>query len=219
MTRFSPVPGSSRSAGEANNLKESELMNFKQLLAAGAATAAIVAMSFAAPAQAAGVKVGVLTCHVGSGWGFIFGSSKDLRCNFAGQGHDERYRGTVSKFGVDIGYTSGGIIVWDVVAPTSSMKRGALTGDYAGASASATAGVGVGANVLVGGLDRSIALQPLSVEGNTGLNVAAGIGAINLHFVAPEGQEHVGMNGPGPGQMEGPPPAEDQDGPPPPPPH
>jgi hypothetical protein len=163
----------------------------------------------------------VLTCHVNSGWGFIFGSSKNLHCNYSpSRGFGERYAGTVSKFGVDIGYTAGGILVWDVIAPTSSMRRGALSGDYAGATASATAGVGVGANVLVGGLDRSIALQPVSIEGNTGLNVAAGVGNISLHFVGPEGPPHnaAAMEGPPPGDMNGPPPPGDQPTPPPPPP-
>jgi hypothetical protein len=141
-------------------------------------------MMIAAPASADGVKVGTLTCHVASGWGFIFGSSKDLRCVYhpnAGMG--EHYVGTVSKFGVDIGYTDSSVIVWGVIAPHSGIAHGALQGGYAGATASATAGVGVGANVLVGGLDRSITLQPVSIEGSTGLNVAAGIGAINLKYV------------------------------------
>ena len=147
---------------------------------------AVSALALAAPAQAAphGVKVGTLTCHVASGWGFVFGSSKDLHCNFHPNGHKgEHYAGSISKFGVDIGYTEGGVLVWGVVAPSSDTRPGALDGDYVGASASATVGVGVGANVLIGGLDKSIALQPLSVEGNTGLNVAAGIGSISLKFV------------------------------------
>lgn len=164
-------------------------MTIKLRFATVAAAFALAAMTFSAPAHADGVKVGVLNCHVSSGWGFIFGSSKDLRCNFSpNNGNGERYQGTVSKFGADIGYTSGGILVWDVIAPQSGIKRGALTGDYAGVSASATAGVGVGANVLAGGFDRSVTLQPVSVEGNTGLNIAAGIGAISLHYVAPEGR-------------------------------
>jgi hypothetical protein len=173
----------------------------RKLLAAGGSAAVIAALlALGSPADAAGVKVGVLTCHVSSGWGFIFGSSKDLRCNFSpSRGYGERYVGTVSKFGVDVGYTAGGVLVWDVIAPTTTLKRGALAGGYGGATASATAGVGVGANVLVGGFDRSVALQPVSIEGNTGLNVAAGIGAITLHFEAPE---------PPPGAMEGPPPNE-----------
>ena len=141
-----------------------------------------VALSPAALAAPHGVKVGILTCHVHSGWGFIVGSSKNVDCSYHPNGHSEdRYAGTISKFGVDIGYTSGGTLVWDVVAPSSDIRSGALAGDYAGATASATVGAGVGANVLIGGLDKSIALQPVSVEGNTGLNVAAGIGAMSLH--------------------------------------
>ena len=155
-------------------------------LLAGVAIAA-GALSFAGGAQAAphGVKVGTLTCDVASGWGFIFGSSKDLHCSFAPQRAPmgEHYEGTINKYGVDIGYTAGGVIVWAVFAPSSDLRHGALQGDYAGATASATAGVGVGANVLLGGFDRSIALQPLSIEGNTGLNVAAGIGNISLKYV------------------------------------
>lgn len=149
-----------------------------------AAAIAVGGLSFASAADAAphGVKVGTLTCNVASGWGFIFGSSKDLRCTFHGNAnrHGDHYVGTISKFGVDIGYTDGGVLVWGVFAPSSDIRAGALEGDYAGASASATVGVGIGANVLIGGLDKSIALQPLSVEGNKGLNVAAGIGSISL---------------------------------------
>ncbi len=142
------------------------------------------AAGFAMPANAAGVKVGVLTCHVASGWGFIFGSSKDMRCTYSpNHGVPERYTGAINKFGVDIGYTQSGVIVWGVIAPTSSLKPGALEGGYAGATASATVGVGAGANVLVGGFDKSITLQPVSIEGNTGLNVAAGIGAMSLKYV------------------------------------
>jgi len=144
------------------------------LLAAGA--------SFA-PAQAAGVKVGVLTCNVDSGWGYILGSSKEVRCNYVpNRGLGEHYVGSISKVGVDVGYTKGGVLIWDVIAPSSDMKPGALQGGYGGVSASATVGVGAGANVLLGGFDKSIALQPISIEGNTGLNVAAGIGALDLKF-------------------------------------
>jgi len=137
----------------------------------------------AVPAQAAGVKVGVLTCNVDSGWGYILGSSKDIRCNYVpNNGFGEHYYGNIAKVGVDVGYTKGGVIIWDVVAPSSDMKPGALEGGYGGVTASATVGAGVGANVLLGGFDKSIALQPISIEGNTGLNVAAGIGALNLKY-------------------------------------
>ncbi len=145
--------------------------------------ALVGAAGFSAQAAPHGVKVGELTCGVASGWGFVFGSSKDLRCVF--RQNDRKavhYSGSISKFGVDIGYTEGGVLIWGVVAPSSDMRPGALEGDYVGASAGATAGIGVGANVLVGGFDKSFSLQPLSVSGNKGLNVAAGIGSISLKY-------------------------------------
>ncbi|MGH7046352.1 MAG: DUF992 domain-containing protein [Stellaceae bacterium] len=137
------------------------------------------------PAQAqSGVRIGTLSCDVAGGWGFIFGSSKALHCTFSGAGHRyDHYAGSISKFGVDIGYTQGGVLVWAVLAPTASVAPGALAGNYVGATGSATVGVGAGANVLIGGSNHTISLQPVSIEGNTGLNVAAGIGAISLRYV------------------------------------
>jgi hypothetical protein len=96
------------------------------------------------------------------------------------KGTTEQYVGHISKYGVDIGYTHGGVMVWAVVAPTSSIAPGALAGSYAGGTASATVGVGVGVNALIGGMKKSIALQPVSIEGNTGLNIAAGVATLTL---------------------------------------
>jgi hypothetical protein len=139
-------------------------------------------LSTAAHAQG-GVRVGTLSCGVASGWGFVFGSSKALRCTFAPTpGHAEFYAGTINKFGVDIGYTQGGVLIWAVFAPTADLAPGALNGNYVGATGSATVGIGAGANVLIGGSNSTISLQPVSVEGNTGLNVAAGIGSISLRY-------------------------------------
>lgn len=157
-------------------------MTKKTRAAAVAAAMVIAGLAFAAPASAEnGVKVGVLTCNVDSGWGFIFGSSRELKCTYA---HDkspgERYVGHIKKFGVDIGYQAGGVIVWGVFAPTADVGKGALVGDYGGVSGSAAVGVGAGANVLIGGSQKSISLQPVSIEGMTGLNVAAGISAVTL---------------------------------------
>jgi len=137
-----------------------------------------------APAQSqGGIKVGTLTCNVSSGMGFIFGSKKSLSCDYAPGSHTaEHYSGTFSKYGLDIGFADSSVLVWTVVAPTSSVASGALEGDYAGATANATLGIGLGANVLIGGLDKSIALQPLSVTGGTGLNIAAGAGVITLKY-------------------------------------
>jgi hypothetical protein len=149
---------------------------------AALATSIGLAAALATPAAAqGGVAVGNLSCGVSSGWGFVFGSSRALNCTFAGAGgRYEYYAGNIAKFGVDIGYTQGGVLIWTVIAPTANLAPGSLAGSYAGATASATVGVGLGANALIGGSGNTIALQPLSISGNTGLNVAAGIGAINL---------------------------------------
>ncbi len=154
-------------------------------LSPAVAAVALAASLGALPAQAgeAGVKAGILTCNVSSGWGLVFGSSRDLKCTYAPNGGGaEHYEGHIMKFGADIGYTAGGVIVWAVVAPTKDIGKGALAGNYAGVTGSATVGVGAGANVLVGGFKDSITLQPVSFEGNTGLNVAAGIAAISLDY-------------------------------------
>ncbi len=153
-------------------------------LAAAVASLSLATVALAAPAEAAGVKIGVLNCDVAGGWGFVLGSSKELHCTFSPVSGDvEHYTGAVSKFGVDIGYTRGGVIIWEVVAPNVESGRGALQGSYAGVTASGSVGVGAGAHVLVGGFHKSIGLQPISITGESGLNVAAGIGAINLKHV------------------------------------
>lgn len=129
-----------------------------------------------------GANVGSLTCNVAGGMGFVFGSSKELNCLFTRtDGIAERYTGSIKKFGIDIGFTKEAQIVWLVFAP-GSIASGALAGSYGGATASATVGVGAGANVLLGGSTQQITLQPVSVEGSMGLNVAAGIGAVDLQY-------------------------------------
>jgi hypothetical protein len=148
---------------------------------------AIAATAFAisslnVPAEA-GVKVGVLTCRVEGGPGFFIGSAKGVDCKFkpAGGGRAERYSGSIGKLGIDIGVTQDTIIGWVVFAP-GKMKPGALKGSYTGVTAEATAGVGVGANILVGGFRQSVNLQPISVQAQTGLNVAAGVASLSLRY-------------------------------------
>jgi hypothetical protein len=157
-------------------------MSSKMRLAGALMAALGTALPLAGPAQAqGGVVVGTLSCNVAAGFGFVFGSSRAMNCTFSGPGpRYEHYAGNISKFGVDIGYTQGGILVWTVFAPAAVLGPGALAGSYAGGTASATIGVGVGANALIGGSNNSIALQPLSIEANRGLNVAAGIAEMTL---------------------------------------
>ena len=128
-------------------------------MAAGAPSArAQGAAPAAAPASGGGaaVRAGYLTCHVASGWGWIFGSSRKLQCAYALKpDYTEYYTGSITKLGVDIGYLQSGVIMWAVLSPTINLGQGSLAGHYGGATASATVGVGAGANVLVGGLNAS----------------------------------------------------------------
>lgn len=151
------------------------------LLAAVTAIGALLAAPALAQDQA-GVKIGTLSCHEAAGWGFIFGSSHSVRCVYSGGGREEHYTGNISKFGVDIGYQRSGVLIWTVVAPGPEVGRGGLAGHYGGLTAGASVVVGASANALIGGSTKNIALQPLSIEGTTGLNVAAGVGDITLHY-------------------------------------
>jgi hypothetical protein len=142
--------------------------------------ASTVAIAATAYAQSGGVNAGSLQCRVSGGMGFVFGSSKDLDCLFVRpDGKGERYVGTINKYGVDIGFTKEAQMVWLVFSP-GAVAPGSLAGDYGGATASATVGAGVGANVLLGGSNKQITLQPVSVEGSAGLNVAAGLAGVTL---------------------------------------
>ena len=146
------------------------------------AIAALVALGLtAAPALAKdGVKIGVLTCDVAGGVGMIIGSKKSVDCVFEGTvGKRDHYKGSIGKFGLDVGVTGKGVMAWAVFAP-GKINRGALAGTYVGASAEASVAIGLGAKVLVGGSDKSITLQPLSVQAQTGLNLAAGVASLKL---------------------------------------
>lgn len=151
----------------------------KKIAAIALATATLAFAAGSAEAKG-GVKIGVLNCQIEPGVGFIIGSSKGVDCVFHGtKGRVEHYTGSIGKLGVDIGVTGETRLGWIVFAP-GSMKQGSLKGSYVGASAQATAGLGLGANVLVGGFRNSINLQPVSVQAQTGLNVAAGVASLHL---------------------------------------
>jgi hypothetical protein len=148
----------------------------------GVATAAAMTAGVFTSAEAGGVKVGVLKCKIDGGVGLIITSTKSLDCVFKPKMHKWRdhYTGSITKIGADLGFTNGGRLVWTVFAP-GSVKRGSLEGTYFGANGEATAGVGLGANVLLGGFHRSINLQPVSLQGQTGLNVAGGVAGLTLN--------------------------------------
>ena len=154
-------------------------MSIRALSSLAAVILAIASVQSASAQE--NVKIGALRCEVSAGLGLIIASTKEMRCIYhSARGYSERYYGTIKKFGLDIGHTNRGVMAWDVLAPTMGARRGALAGDYVGVSASATVGAGVGANALVGGFGRSFTLQPLSLEAQTGLALAAGVASLRL---------------------------------------
>jgi len=147
---------------------------------ASIAAAMLMASYVTADAQQR-VQVGVLECRGGASVGFIVGSVTNLGCVLRGDGMPEdRYVAVIQKVGLDIGITEETALAWNVFAPVPRLAQGDLAGKYAGADASATIGLGAGGNVLLGGSNRSIALQPLSVQGGVGLGVAAGLESLEL---------------------------------------
>jgi hypothetical protein len=148
------------------------------LIGAALATTASMPLN----AQPRRVQVGSLSCSISAGVGLLVASQRNVACNFQpDNGPPEAYTGTITRVGVDVGFTTGGAMVWGVFTDTNRYV-GMLTGTYAGATAEATLAAGLGANVLVGGSNHSVALQPLSVQGQVGLNIAAGVGALDLHL-------------------------------------
>lgn len=127
------------------------------------------------------IQIGVLECRGGASVGFIVGSVTNLGCFLHADGRrDEPYVATIRKVGLDLGITQETSLAWAVFAPVERAGIGDLAGDYAGAQGSASIGIGLGANVLVGGSANSIALQPLSLQGSTGINVAVGLAGLEL---------------------------------------
>ena len=158
-------------------------MACRGIVAALVGAAAVAAgATIPADAQPRRVQVGTLACSISAGAGLVVASQRNVSCNFQPDGGPpEAYTGTMTRVGVDVGFTTGGAMVWGVFADTNRYA-GMLSGTYAGATAEATIAAGLGANVLVGGSNQSVALQPLSVQGQVGLNIAAGVGALELHL-------------------------------------
>ncbi len=143
-----------------------------------------LAVSFApAAAQSGRVQAGVLECRGEGSISFVVGSVTELQCIYNPEiGPRQAYRAVLRRAGIDVGVTAVSGLIWGVVAPTREIGFGDLSGNYAGVTAGATVGVGLGANALVGGSNNSFALQPLSVEGQAGLNIFAGVASLELRF-------------------------------------
>jgi hypothetical protein len=153
-------------------------------LAVGAVLAASASLAQAADV---GVKVGTLECHEASGAGLVFSSSRDLSCTFSGMdrnGPVQRFAGRINRYGVDIGFQQNAVILWGVISTSDHFAPGDLSGKYGGVTAQVGFAGGLGANVLLGGTNNGFALQPVSIQGFNGINLAAGIAEVELHPVA-----------------------------------
>ena len=144
-----------------------------------------LAMAWVSPAIAQapqGTAAGTLTCQLAPSIGLLIGSQQRMACRFVPNGAypPEAYLGVMNSLGLDIGITAGGVMAWGVITPNAGPMRGKLAGKYVGASGDVAVGLGVGANVLVGGSGRTIALQPVSLEGSVGLDVSLGVSSLQL---------------------------------------
>ena len=152
---------------------------------AALAGAFICALGVTAP-EAAAIRTGVLDCRVSGSVGFIVGSTRTGSCVYRpSHGHPEFYTGTVDRLGLDVGVSGEGRSVWAVFSAQRIPQPFALAGRYAGVGASASFGPGASANVIVGGNNNSISLQPLALGVKTGINLAAGVGSLTLQPVVP----------------------------------
>jgi Protein of unknown function (DUF992) len=170
--------------GAARALGGISKMTIRHAACLTSAAALIALATGPAPAQT-NVKVGTLTCDVSAGVGMILTQKQTMTCSFAPASGEpvDLYTGRIDQFGVALGAVQQGVMVWGVLAPTSGVPHGALAGSYGGVGAQATIGAGLGANVLVGGTGRAFSLQPLSIQGQTGLNIAGGGTTVTLNSV------------------------------------
>jgi hypothetical protein len=144
---------------------------------------------FSAPAAAqAWTQVGTLSCRVDPNIGFIIVGHQPMQCIYnqapgaLPQVPPQSYDGALNTVGLNVGFSTGSELAWAVFAPTTGVAAGALAGEYVGVSADVGIGLGAGANVLLGGSNRTIALQPLSLQGSTALNVVAGVSSLKLRW-------------------------------------
>jgi predicted MFS family arabinose efflux permease len=157
-------------------------MHCYRLLLAPFALVATLAMPAAAQAPQSWTQVGALSCQVDPNVGFIIVGSQSMRCLFTPNTSQEReaYAGALNTVGLNVGISAGGVLGWAVFAPTAGLPHGALAGEYVGVSGDVGIGLGAGANVLLGGSNRTVALQPISLQGSIALNVVVGVSSLKL---------------------------------------
>jgi hypothetical protein len=158
------------------------LAKTSSILAAAVAVIATASIEATPSAAAPKITLGTLKCKGHGGVGLILGSKEQMRCVFttAVSARRHPYMATITKIGLDIGFTGESTLVWTVLGSTVDIAEGALEGGYGGVTAGLAIGIGANANALIGGSGKSIVLQPISVEGQTGLNLSAGVAGLTL---------------------------------------
>ena len=138
----------------------------------------------AAPTTALAGPVGQLSCNVSGGAGFVITSSHALNCEYAPAdgARSQHYVGTINSYGLTLGDQGPGKLTWGVASVGGPVGPGSLAGTFRGGSASASVGAGIGTNALFGGLNGGLTLQPLSLQTETGVNVAAGVTEMTLEY-------------------------------------
>jgi len=160
----------------------------KTFIAGAAFVAALLGLAVvpATPSRA-DVTAGMLSCRSAGNGSFIIVSSRNFDCVFtpSAGGPAQHYKANIQRYGAQIGFNNDIALGWMVLSGTSHVGPGALSGPYGGVTAGATVGIGGDANVLVGGLNNAFALQPLSLQGQTGLDVVATITGMDLQSAKP----------------------------------
>jgi hypothetical protein len=159
------------------------MFRIRLLLAPALFSFFFIAQAAAAQAPGHSAQVGMLTCKLNPSIGFIIAGHQTMECRFVPSnnvGPPQAYEGALNTVGIDLGISAGGVLGWAVLAPTVGIPAGALAGEYVGASGDLGIGLGAGANVLIGGSARTVALQPVSLEGSVAVNVALGVSALKL---------------------------------------
>lgn len=140
-------------------------------------------LSGTANASSLNAEIGLLSCDVSAGIGLIIKQSQTLNCTFTtSKGETQKYSGNITEYGIELGEVKEAEMTWTVLAATTTIEPGALQGDYAGVNADASLSVGAGVNLLVGGLDKSFTLQPLSVDTEKGTSLSAGVTTMSLVY-------------------------------------
>ncbi len=154
----------------------------RRLIALAAGVAAILSFSVSPASAQRYERVGTLECRVAPNVSFVVGSRRTAGCNFypVNSRGMHRYRADIGRIGLDLNISAGGVLVWAVHAHNRRLHRRDLRGEYTGASGNIALGLGIGGNILVGGSHNTVALQPLSGEGNIGVGLSVGVAQMRL---------------------------------------